>query len=339
MCLYMRTFLVLILVIGIVGFAKATPLEELKSFSGFKNIDVQKLEEGEIVLDQMKIEDINRAIGAQACYIIKEPSTKVSKLLEKWETCHVQPSAPYFHAELQSPLSEDSFANLKLPASDKGIEWLINKTRDTKHDDSEFNLSQVEAKLMSETMKGEGNIGELAASSWKRILFGRAKQFFDKGLEGLAPIETGDEVVEPGTEFNDLLSGLPKIKEHFDSFIRETLFRSGSNQKGQIYWELLNSNQHGTFNLGALYYKYEGEKFKALNCDCYISSETYVSCTLYQLWPIEVSGKPATLIWRGAFASSPRLAQAKGVERMAAKQIMIKDLRKEIESFRKDIIR
>jgi hypothetical protein len=333
----MRFFVFFVLGVGLVLRAPAaSPLEEMKSLSQFENIDLAKLADGEILMDQMKIENLNRGIAAQACYIIKQPASQVSKRLEKWETCHSQPSAPYFHKDIHPPAKEETFSDLQLSSSDDGIKWLLEQTKETRADESELNFSRGEAEIVFQTMK-TGKDPKLAEKVWKTVLLERAKGFFGKGLEGLGPLEMDEEVVHPSEELNEILGGLPKVKEHFGALFHSALLTQPSNQGGQsFYWELINENQHATFNLGTLYYQYEGDKFKALNFDYYISSETYISGTVYQIWPIDLSGKPAALIWRGEIASSPRLAQAKGVERMAAKQIILKDLRREIESFRKD---
>lgn len=330
----MRFLIFSVLSIGFLSFTHAGPVEEVKAISGFDEIEVEKLAEGDIKADQLRVDNLSRGIAAQACFLVNEDFATVSKRLEKWETSHVKPSAPFFHKDLTKG-DEETFSSLNLSSNGPGVSWLVEKAKDTKPNSSDLNLSLAEAARVSEIMGKGGSEAEQASRAWRWILAGRARGFLEKGMKGLAPLETTDETVQPSIEIDELISGIPEIKQHFGELLHQVLFSPGSTKDQSFYWELMKGNEHANFNLGTIAYTREGESFKAVNCDYYISSETFVSCTVYQLWPLEVGGKPSTLVWRGEFASSPRLENAKGVERMAAKKIMLNDLRKEIGFFKK----
>ena len=79
-----------------------------------------------------------------------------------------------------------------------------------------------------------------------------------------------------------------------------------------------------------------GGSFQAADVLYYASGGYYVALTLYQMWPVELNGKPATLVWRGDMISSAELAGLAGVERLGSESAMIKDVSRAIRVFRRD---
>jgi hypothetical protein len=67
-----------------------------------------------------------------------------------------------------------------------------------------------------------------------------------------------------------------------------------------------------------------------------VNPDSSAPVTLYQLWPVDVGGKPATLVWRGDMISSSEVADLRGVERLGAESAMIKDVAKSVRLFRRD---
>jgi hypothetical protein len=61
-----------------------------------------------------------------------------------------------------------------------------------------------------------------------------------------------------------------------------------------------------------------------------------VALTLYQMWPVNVDGKPSTLVWRGDMISSASLASLHGVEKLASEGAMMKDISKAVIAFRRE---
>jgi hypothetical protein len=119
------------------------------------------------------------------------------------------------------------------------------------------------------------------------------------------------------------------------AFYQRPLQLSGETQ-GTLYWELLETNDHGVLSLGLFLMDQNG---RSIESSYYASSETYFSVTFRQVWHLEVDGKPASLVWRAECASSPHLENAKAVERIAARAIMTKNLKHEIEQFQKQNVK
>ena len=68
----------------------------------------------------------------------------------------------------------------------------------------------------------------------------------------------------------------------------------------------------------------------------YASGGYYVTLTLHQMWPVEIDGKPHTLVWRGDMVSSAALADLHGVEKLGSESAMMKDIAKSVALFRKE---
>jgi hypothetical protein len=59
--------------------------------------------------------------------------------------------------------------------------------------------------------------------------------------------------------------------------------------------------------------------------------------TLTQMWPMQIDGKPVTLVWRGDLLSSSQLGELRGIERSGASVAMRKEIQKNISAMVKDL--
>jgi hypothetical protein len=99
------------------------------------------------------------------------------------------------------------------------------------------------------------------------------------------------------------------------------------------YWTLFDADYHGTISLGAVYQLVVDDHFQLVDMEYYVSGNYYTSATLFEVWPIQVGGKPGALVWRGDFFAAPMLAFTKGTERIAYGALMLQDIKKEIRCF------
>jgi hypothetical protein len=84
--------------------------------------------------------------------------------------------------------------------------------------------------------------------------------------------------------------------------------RGAGSLPAELYWELLDANDHGVVTLGASYSRGgAGGTYQSADVLYYASGGYYVALTLHQLWPVTVDGKPSTLVWRGDMISSAEL--------------------------------
>jgi hypothetical protein len=68
----------------------------------------------------------------------------------------------------------------------------------------------------------------------------------------------------------------------------------------------------------------------------YSSGGYYAVVTLQQLWPVQVDGREATLVWRVDLVSSAILGELRGAERMGSGAAMMRDIQKDIRAFVQD---
>jgi hypothetical protein len=92
--------------------------------------------------------------------------------------------------------------------------------------------------------------------------------------------------------------------------------------------------------LGASYTRStSGGGFQVADGLYYASDGFIVSLTLHQLWPIDLGGRPATLVWRGDFTSANSLGELHGIERLASEGAMRKDIQKAVTVFQREASR
>jgi hypothetical protein len=106
---------------------------------------------------------------------------------------------------------------------------------------------------------------------------------------------------------------------------------------GELFWELLTADEQGVLTLGSSSRRSGANgTYQAVDALFYASGGYYAGLTLYQMWPVDVGGRPATLVWRGDFISSAAVASLHGIERVASESAMMRDISKATSLFRRD---
>src|SRR5947208_15738050 len=125
--------------------------------------------------------------------------------------------------------------------------------------------------------------------------------------------------VRVGDELNGLLREQPKIRKQFAGVLESSgIGRGAGSIKPDLYWELLNADDVAVATLGAFYSRNAGGNVQAADTFYYASGGDYTTLTLHQMWPVDVDGKPHTLIWRGDMVSSASLSDLHGVEKLGS---------------------
>ena len=207
--------------------------------------------------------------------------------------------------------------------------------------ESKLGLSGAEMSQIHKTLEADENSMELVNRCWRDILKKRAIKFQNAGLAGLPPYETkaGNAGITVQSEIQSLFNEVPKIKTQILSLPPFASRSSESGSMESLYWELIKINGHATFNLGAIYFKTSNDRYQVLDCNYYCSSETYASLTFRQIWPIKFQGRDVSLIWRVELASSPLLENARGIDRLAARGIMVQEIKDEIHWFQENAVK
>jgi hypothetical protein len=175
------------------------------------------------------------------------------------------------------------------------------------------------------------------ANVWAEVLSGRARAFSSGGSAAQPSYDHTGQSIRPSEEFNGLLRQQDKIRKQFAGLIDSSGIGRGAGGKPELFWELLTADDQGVLTLGASYRRSgPNGTYQAADALYYASGGYYVGLTLYQLWPVDVGGRPATLVWRGDLISSATIASLHGIERVASESALMRDISKADSLFRRD---
>jgi hypothetical protein len=194
----------------------------------------------------------------------------------------------------------------------------------------ELQLSQAEAQRYS--------AGQPVFPFWIDLLSKRAQSFVAGGAAAQESYSHTSQPVQPGKEFAGLVRQQQQVNRQFGGFLSNTGLLDGKGSlKPDLYWELLQVEDQGVLTLGASYNRPTAGGGAQVADGLYYASSGYnVSLTLYQFWPLDIGGRPSTLVWRGDFVSASSLADLHGVERLASEGAMRKDILRAAQIFQRE---
>lgn len=297
---------------------RADGVSEMKSFSIFDTVDLAALAQGDAKAVRGAPMSTSRFLSVQSAWVSPGTPAQVAAALAKW--------SPAGHSELKILLhnSGSNFSRLSQAPNNSVVQALVSATTSKS---SELQISKAEAAKLPDAAAVSTMSGPVA-NFWSGVLAGRSQAFASGGLSAQPPYDYSAQAIRPGSEVNSLLSEQGKVKKQFSGIL---------NGKADQYWELVDVDGKGVLTLGASYSRStSGGSYQAADVLYYASGGYYVALTLYQMWPVELNGKPATLVWRGDMISSAALAGLAGVERLGSESVTIKDVSRVIRVFRRD---
>jgi hypothetical protein len=323
-----------LIVLAGVGNASADPSSEMSSFSIFDKVDLAQLAKGDAKTAHGPPMNNPRFLSVQSVYVMPGSPTQHLEAMRNWNpTEHREPKV-YLHGDLSGSASEAAFAKLKSAPDNGPVRALANATAKMAN---ELQLTREEA---AKWKGGNGALSGAGGDFWIGVLTGRARSFPGGGTSAQPPYDHAGPAVRPGDELNGLLREQGKIRKQFAGLLDSTgIGRGAGSLKPDLYWELLNADDVAVATLGAFYSRNAGGKVQAADTFYYASGGYYVTLTLHQMWPVDVNGKPHTLIWRGDMVSSASLADLHGVEKLGSESAMMKDIAKSIALFRRESAR
>ena len=315
--------------------ADTGPFESLKSFSDFQQVDLNRLLNGDILSERGSLMDFPNGISAQTCFVALVPAEEAAKRLQMWDPSpHVELKAFAFHS-LHVPCEPVDFQQLDFKTSQRPVRWLLDKIVASTPATSELNLARAEAQELAGCVRKRADPRKVSECMAK-LLLGRASAFQQKGLDGCQPYEMAGESVSPAVQLRTMLREQLVIAHEFSPILKKVGLLENETVPSLTpfyYWTLFDADYHGTINLGAVYQLPVGNHFQLVDMDYYVSGNFYASATLFEVWPVQVRGKPGALVWRGDFFAAPMLAFTKGTERIAYGALMLQDIKKEIHCF------
>jgi len=290
---------------------QADPVAELESFSVFEKPDLAQLATGDAKAVRGVPMSNPRFISVQTAWVSPGSPAQQMEALRRWN--------PTRHPELNIILHANGsdFSQLQ-KAPDNGAVRALAAATSSKS--SNLQISRDEAAKLPSGTTMAGSV----ASFWSSVLSARA----GAGPFGQPPYDHTGEAVRAGEEINGLLRQQPKIQKQFSGLI---------GGKGEQYWELLELESKGVLALGAFYNRSAANgSVQTADVLYYASGGFYAAVTLYQMWPVDVGGRPSTLVWRGDMTSSAQIGQARGMERLGSESAMMKNVSRAVRLFRRD---
>jgi len=299
----------------------ADAASELASFSVFDKVDLAALAKGELKVAHGPAMS-GRYISAQSCFVISAPPARVSEALRQWNPTRHSDLKVLIHSDLPSSPSAANFSRLTSAPDNSAVRSLVSATQKLSPD---LQISKEEEKRFAAIagITGGGMPGPIAAA-WADVLSARARA----GRSSQPPYDHTGQSVRPSEELNALLRANDKIRGRFSGVLEG---------RGEQFWELLTADEQGVLTLGASYHRSGANgTFQAADALYYASGGYYAGLTLYQMWPVDIGGKPSTLVWRGDLISSATVAGLHEIERVASESAMMRDISRSVSAFRRD---
>jgi len=322
-------FLPLVALVGLLplGLFAADPVAEMASFSVFGKVDLNELANGQIKTAAGQPMSTDRYLSVQSCFIVPNPPARVLATTKRFDPTRHRELRVFLHREVSGSPSPADFSSLQKPPENSSVKALVSATEKMA---PELQLSQAEARKYS--------AGQPVFPFWIDVLAKRAQSFVSGGASAQEPYSHSRNAVQPGREFAGLVRQQAQVNRQFSSFLGSTGLLDGKGSlRPDLYWELLDVEDQAVVTLGASYSRLISGGGAQIADGLYYASSGYnVSLTLQQLWPIQVGGRPSTLIWRGDFVSATSLADLHGVERLASEGAMRKDILKAAQAFQRE---
>ena len=323
--------------------ANADPITELRSLSVFKNADLAKLAGGDVLASQGPGMRFARGGWAESAYIVRAPAKTAVGLIQQWRPTQHPELRVYLQEDVSARVSPNDFQNLASAPSNSSVKAFVDATEKLPGDASKLQLSSAEVKqYTSGGAAGGGTVPATVVAFWSQVLAQRAKSFVSGGLGAQPPYQTSGSTILAADEVARLLEESGSVRSQFSSLISSTPIGGGRGSlTPSLSWQLFHGGARGSVSLAAVsldafYARPAGDGWQTADLGFYSSGGYYVAVTLHQLWPVQVDGSEATLVWRVDLVSSAALAGLRGAERLGSGAAMMREIQTNVRAFIKD---
>jgi hypothetical protein len=322
--------------IALPAIGHADPISDLRSVSVFKDADLSKLSGGDILANRGPTMRFSRGLSVESAYIVRAPVKTTLGFLQSWN--------PTRHSELKVYISGDlsgrgqgEFQSLSTAPANSSVKAFVEATEKLPGDASKLQLSSAEVKEYVSGSQSEGAMPASVVTFWSQVLAQRAKSFLSGGLSSQPPYQTTGANIEPEEEIAALLKESPSARAQFAPLISSTAIGGGRGSVAPtLYWQLFDVEGQAAVSLDAFYARPAGDGWQTADLGYYGSGGFYALVTFQQLWPVQVNGSDATLIWRVDLTSASALSELRGVERLGSGAAMMREVQKGIKAFLRD---
>jgi hypothetical protein len=325
-------------------------------------LNTDALVRGEITGTRVSLTGAEVSMGVETCVLVPGPPEEI---LNKIKFSEVPSGNPEESGALKTrrqfpvtvPPIQNNFDSLQIDSPREKSGWLFGVLDEGLADPDTLHLSRPEAELLSKT-----DDSGVLTNTWRKILLERATAFQSGGLQAMAPYQTEDEIFNPSKEFIRLMRSRKPVLRQFLELIDPIM--TGKNLHGgetkaikgdqsnpgnppadsldtavpaldkpHFYWHQSEIQGRVTLGLAAFLSRPIPTGFQGADVTFYASNSYFFSLSLYQLWPVMLEGRQQTLIWRGEYVITPSVLGIKGLERMAAENILLLEVKKSIRDF------
>ena len=326
--------------------ASADPITELRSLSVFKNADMAKLTAGDVLASQGPGMRFARGGSAESAYIVRAPVKTTVGLIQQWRPTQHPELRVYVQEDVSARATPNDFRNLASAPSNASVKAFVEATEKLPGDASKVQLSSAEVKQYTGGgSPGGGTIPAPVVAFWSQVLAQRAKSFVSGGLAGQPPYQTSGSSILSADEAARLLEESGSVRSQFAALISSTAIGGGRGSlTPALTWQLFHGGARGAVSMAAVsldafYARPAGDGWQTADLGFYSSGAYYVAVTLHQLWPVQVDGSEATLVWRVDLVSSAALAELRGAERLGSGAAMMREIQTNVRAFLKDMPR
>jgi hypothetical protein len=326
-------FLICLLLAGAAASsARADAASDLAKYSVFSGVDPSSLAGGRILSARGPSGGNTRDLSIQALYLIRAPLARTLEIHEDWDSTRHPELRVYLHHDFST---HPTMADFTLPIPNKPAVRRLAAATEKLPSLGDLQLSQAEA--ASYKASGGGDFPQGVRDFWSQVLYKRATAFLSRGLGGEPPYDSGGGA-RVSEEVSRLMGEQPKVREAFRPLIGQSPLGGGAGSLPlSPYWELFDVEGQANFSLGASCSIQSGDSAQFLDLEFYASGGYYAYITLYQMWPVTVGGKPATLVWRVDSLSSSSLEGLGPLDRLGSGAAMMKDIQRIVGFLQRDM--
>jgi hypothetical protein len=323
--------------------ANADPITDLRSLSVFKNADMAKLAAGDISASQGPAMRFARGASVQSAYIVRAPIKTTVSLIQGFHPSRHPELKVYLEGETSARVTPRDFESLASAPSNSAVKAFVEATEKLPGEASKLQLSSAEVKqYASGGASSGGTIPAPVVAFWSQVLEQRVKSFVSGGLAAQPPYQTSGSTILAADEVARLLEESGNARSQFSSLISSTAIGGGRGSlPPSLNWGLFHGGARtgvslAAVSLDAIYAKPVADGWQIADLGYYSSGGYYAVVTFHQLWPVQVDGSEATLIWRVDLVSSSGLGELRGAERLGSGAAMMREIQNNIRAFLRD---
>jgi len=322
----------------ILGLIAAAPLRaDVNSdlaFTAFSNVDLNSLAGGKVLQARGGLVSFQRAITAQALYVLDATPNQVQDKLLHWNPASHPELKVWIQKDLPAKPTPADFSGLSSMPDNSSVNWLIDATSKLDPANPALQLDKSEAQLIGPMRSQGGDKKALFVNFWSQVLSDRVNHFITgKAASDSYSLSGGD--INPLGEIKSLFQVYPKVHQEYAPLLSQIPVEGAPKlAPSSLYYDSFDVQGGAVLGAGAVYRFNQGDAIQCVDLEYYVCTGLYVSIELEQLWPVTINGKPETLVWRCDLVSTVNVAYLHGTERLASGMIMLQDVKQGIDAFR-----